>query len=250
MIDLVQQEALIGRIVHAARRRWVHEYHLGVWFMDDIGVAYISTPKAASSSIRNLIRLRQSKILYPDSNELMPRIDKHVKTALSPSHARKLKEKYYVFSYVRNPLARLYSCYRDKVIDAATQQKKCGLSRHGIEFGVDFDDFVARIAEIPDDQANQHFRSLHTFLTYEGTSLVHWLGRFERFESDWQHLTTRFGLPCPERNRRVTGPIVSLSSLPYTRKSAQLAIKRYQQDIEQFGYKSEIDVFLESLPHT
>ena len=249
---VVQLGLYIDRIVSGVHEWRDHESQLSVWLMDDIRLAYISTPKVASSSIRNLIRERQASILHRDyegkSNKLRNRIDWRIKASLSPSLAQNLKDKYYVFSFVRNPLTRLYSCYRDKVIKMATRRERCGLSRFGIEFGMRFDDFVARVAAIPDDQADQHLRSLHTFLTYQGTSLVHWLGRVERLDSDWQHLTTRFGLPCPQHDRRVSGPSVSFANLPYTRKTAQIAIERYQQDIEMFGYQREADELLVSLP--
>ena len=91
---------------------------------------------------------------------------------------------YGAYPSVRNPLARLYSCYRDKVVNAETRRSHCTLTPYGINFGMSFDEFVYRVAEIPDPKANDHFRSLHTFLTYKGHSFVDYVGKLENFNEE------------------------------------------------------------------
>lgn len=229
-------------------------FHL--WSMADIGLAYVSTPKVASNSIRGLIRRRQARILFNHDGsiridkEVKEKLDRKIKRSVKPSQIEKLKEGLYLFSFVRNPLARLYSCYRDKVVNAENRRSHCTLSPYGINFGMSFEEFVFRIADIPDTKANDHFRSLHTFLTYQGNSFVDYVGKLEHFNEDWQPLKEKFGLNCPQtdkRNQRVSGPPVSFEALPYTMETAEVAINRYARDIELYGYGNEIDTLLENI---
>ena len=224
---------------------------LKVWVMKDIESAYLSNPKVASSSIRNLIRERQAKIVFPYSQEnrktLKKKLEKRIKVSTTPPQILQLKERFYLFSFVRNPLTRLYSCYRDKVINAVKKHDECKLSPYGINFGMSFEEFINRVSQIPDGCADRHFKSQHIFLTHREGLLVQFLGKFERFESDWQHLTEKFGLACPPRTRRISGPPMPLLSLPLTRRGAETAIARYQKDIELFGYQDEIKKMLERI---
>jgi hypothetical protein len=224
---------------------------LKVWVMEDIQLAYLSIPKVASSSIRHLIRERQAKIMFSYSQEnrktLKKELEKRIKISTTPSQIPQLKERFYLFSFVRNPLTRLYSCYRDKVINAVKKHDECKLSPYGINFGMNFEEFINRISQIPDECADRHFKSQYAFLTHGEDLLVQFLGKFERFESDWQHLTEAFGLSCPPCTRRVSGPPVPLLALPLTRRGAETAIARYQKDIELFGYQDEIKEMLERI---
>jgi hypothetical protein len=223
-----------------------------LWVMEDIGAGYLPTPKVASSAIRNLIRERQGKLFHGhlqlDSKSLKVRVEKQVKFSMKPERIIPLQEKLFLFSFVRNPMTRLYSCYRDKVVNARQKHVESNLSPYGIRFGMSFDEFVGCVAEIPDSASDQHFRSQHTFLTHEGKVLVHFLGRFERFESDWQRLTDEFGLECPPRKRRVSGPPVELETLHLTRPAAEMAMERYRTDLELFGYLGETMRWLDRLP--
>jgi dermatan 4-sulfotransferase 1 len=239
-------------VIRKARDWRARRRKLSVWLMRDIGVAYLANPKVASSSIRNLIRERQGRHLYPelqlDHKSLKARVEKEVRISMTPAEVFQFREKAFLFSFVRNPLTRLYSCYRDKVVNAVAKHEESNLSPYGIRFGMTFDEFVRCVAEIPDEGSDQHFRSQHTFLAHEDRVLVHFVGKFERFESDWRRLTNDFGLSCPPRNRRVSGPPVEAKALPLTRSSAEAAMRRYEKDIELFGYHEETAELLKALP--
>lgn len=223
--------------------------------MDDIDVAYVSTPKVASNSIRNLIRQRQAGVLFDHheslkgDKEFKAKLDKKIKRRVKPSQALEIKNNRYFFSFVRNPLTRLYSCYRDKVL-SEKRKHSCTFSPYGIEAGISFEEFVYRVADIPDDRSNDHFRSLNNFLVYEGKPFVDYVGKIEHFKEDWQFLNDRFGLPRPprdERSKRVSGPAVPLNKLPYTQEMAEIAVKRYAKDIELYDYADDIDFLFEKI---
>lgn len=217
---------------------------LSVWIMDDLDLGYIAVPKAASSSIRNMIRRREGERLFPGSElsrkSLKAAVERRVRISATPAQVAQMRERLCLFSFVRNPLMRLYSCYRDKVVNAASQQPRCSLSPYGIQFGMSFDAFVERVAAIDDDRADQHFRSQHTFLTHNGQILPHVLGKMETIDADWRLLQEKFGLVPPTRERRVSGPPMTLESLPLSSHAASLAVKRYRRDIETFGYADEV----------
>lgn len=247
---------LFNQLQHALKSRKHKSFRFYLWTMDDLGLAYVATPKVASNIIRALIRQRQAKVLFNHDEEIghnkefKAKLDKKIKRSLRPNQVAAVKGDLYLFSFVRNPLARLYSCYRDKVVNAATRRQICTLSPYGINFGMSFTEFVNRIAEIPDAKANDHFRSLHTFLTYQGNSFVDYVGKIEHFNRDWQPLTEKFGLPTPPRDetsRRVSGPKIPFIELPYSRELVDVAVKRYARDIELYGYGNEIDFLVENL---
>ena len=243
-------QTLINQLQHSIKNVKHKTLRFYIWEMEDIGVAYVSIPKVASNSIRAMIRQRQTKILFNldedfrYNRELKTKLDKKIKRSVKPSRIESSKEELYLFSFVRNPLARLYSCYRDKVVNAEKRRKLCTLSPYGINFGMSFADFVIRIAEIPDNMANDHFRSQHTFLTYRSNSFVDYVGKLENFREEWKPLEDKFALNFPQTDptsRRVSGPSLPLDKLPYTRESARIAIRRYARDIELYNYSDDID---------
>jgi dermatan 4-sulfotransferase 1 len=210
-----------------------------IWKVDDLKLAYIPIPKVASSSTRRLMNNRQGQTKpSPDP----------AKTSLSISQLLRLKDEYFLFSFVRNPLTRLYSCYRDKVVNAETRQKRCTLSPYRIHFGMTFDDFIRRVIQIPDKPADQHFRSLSSFLVHNGELLVDYIGKFENIADDWEVISTRFGLSLPPRNKRVSGSKVSMEDIPLSTASLELVITHYAQDLDTFGYRSELEALLRKFP--
>ena len=245
------RKSIADWIRRALKDRRSRRQSLSVWVMEDLGLGYVALPKAASSAIRNLIRDREGQRIFADREldraSLKMQVEKRVKHSLTPSEARAFGRNVRLFSFVRNPLTRLHSCYRDKVVNAAQKHERCTLGVYGIEFGMSFDEFVTQVSSIPDERADQHFRSQHTFLTHDDQLLVHFLGRFERFDEDWRRLGEEYGLPQPGRDHRVSGPPVSAQQLPLKRASAERAVQRYRRDIELFDYHQEIEQVLERL---
>jgi dermatan 4-sulfotransferase 1 len=210
-----------------------------IWKVDDLKLAYISIPKVASSSTRRLMNKRQGQAKPgPDP----------AKISLSISQLQCLRDEYFLFSFVRNPLTRLYSCYRDKVVNAETRHKRCTFSPYQIHFGMTFDDFVCRVVQIPDKSADQHLRSLSSFLVHSGELLVDYVGKFENIAEDWEVISTRFGLLLPARTKRVSGPQMSMKDIPLSTASLELVITHYAQDLDAFGYRAELEALLRKFP--
>jgi len=144
------------------------------------------------------------------------------------------------FGFVRNPLDRLYSCYAQKfVLYGRMRNMPLEFWRYGDAFHADmtFEEFVRAVAGIPDRIADIHFRSQHRFLYFRGEPTVDFIGRFENLSSDWESVRERFGLPELEHYNR--SPHRSYREA-YTPELAQIAARRYEQDIRLFGYEEEV----------
>jgi len=152
---------------------------------------------------------------------------------------------YFIFAFVRDPWDRLVSCYRDKIEWGAIMEDG---QRHdprnrrlylGQEFEreMHFDEFVRKVATIPDKRANRHIRSQYTFVTDRHAQLIpHFIGRFGNLSHDFDRVMERIGakgvsLPHVRRSSEGTG-----HRSYYTEELAELVAKRYRRDIELFGF--------------
>lgn len=214
--------------------------------MEDPKIAYIPVPKVASSSIRKLFMEKQiGKELMPDNSESYLRTRKGLKRSIRhsrhPSNFSDLQQDYFLFSFVRNPLTRLFSCYQDKIIESEKTDKKCKFQAYGIGFGISFNDFVCAVSDIPDSVAEQHFRSASAFITHSGELLVNYVGKLEQFSDDWHILATRFNLPLPPTTHRVSSNRVAMKDIPISSDCMKRLIKRYAQDVDLFGYRQTLE---------
>jgi hypothetical protein len=225
-----------------------------LWVMDDIGLGYLPVPKVASSGIRDLFRTRMIPVLLGDqaasTGEVKREVEKRIRLSLDRRALADRCKGLHTFTFVRNPFTRLYSCYRDKVVNAADRREKCKLAPYGIHFGMDFEDFVRCVADIPDREADQHFRSQHSFVCCDDRIMADYVGKIERFEEDWRPLEARFGLSCPQRSKRVSGTVIEAPLLPMNRAVAEIAACRYSRDISLFGYADEVEAVLARLTRT
>jgi hypothetical protein len=217
--------------------------------MEDKKLAYIPVPKAASSSIRSLFMQHETgSELHAEKTDRYRRTRRELKRtirhSIHPSQFSEIKENYFLFSFVRNPLTRLFSCYQSIVVEAEMKTTKCSFQPYGISFGISFDNFVKKVSEIPDNIANQHFRSASAFLTDGEDLLVDYVGKLEQFKPDWQLLSDQFGLPYPPKTHRVSLSPVQIQDIPISNKSLNMLMERYSKDIELFGYRESLVALL------
>jgi hypothetical protein len=104
-----------------------------------------------------------------------------------------------------------------------------------------FQEFAEAVCQIPDEEANPHFRSQHIFVCDEGSGknlLADFVGRFENLEADFEYVTKRIGIDAQLPHAADTSSI--RSSRPYRdfydEKLARMVGERYREDIEIFGY--------------
>lgn len=220
-----------------------------ILIIEDLAVGYIPIYKVASTSIRSFLCRRHANFPPEHSNpeftkEEKQKVERSITKSMGARRTRRLREKYFLFTYVRNPAARLYSLYLDKVLRVITQGKRFNLGLYGIEPDINFEEFAIRIAGIPDSSADKHFRSQYLQIYHRGEWLVNFIGKFENMQEDWRTLAEQTGLEKISDVSRTTGAGSELDKLPLSPETARLISRRYQQDIDLLGYREEIEAWL------
>ena len=167
------------------------------------------------------------------------------------------------FAFVRNPWARLVSCYANKVL-ALLPRRFADFRRHYplIRFErMTFTDFVRFVCRVPDDLCDKHFAPQCRFL--DGNTLD-FVGRVERFADDlseiirlgglderllkWAHvkrhrsstaarnLDKRAHIKTMLSSRVGHGQALYYTDL-YTTQTRNLVARKYAKDIDRFGYR-------------
>jgi chondroitin 4-sulfotransferase 11 len=211
--------------------------------LDRYRAVYIEVPKVACSSIKIALAGLLGIDLEASGG------DPHkasLPTPASQSNGSALYPDLFSFAFVRNPWDRLVSCYRDKILGEApdftafhpTRRVAYCLARFGaFRAGMTFDEFVTAVAAIPDEDADDHFRSQYTFLTTPSGDIgVDFLGRFETLSDDFRLVCERLGLPS------LTLPYVQAVRTPrnyteyYSARTRHIVADRFAHDITLFGY--------------
>lgn len=241
--------SITGRTGPYLKSRKLRREKPQVWLLPSARLGYIQIPKVASRSIRaSIIEMARDEITIDTDRQDIA--DKAVEELFSRHVARKQLAKlpgdYFLFAFVRNPLTRLYSAYANKLLDSASGGTRNIFAHMGMSPGMPFEDFVMRVAELKDHQIDRHLRSQHWFLTYEDKLFVDYIGKMENLSADWKELQTRFRVPAlPHKNSSSAADPDSWQ--PFTRRLAEVAIERYREDIELFGYTEEVQRLLDDL---
>ena len=155
---------------------------------------------------------------------------------------KQLKGNYFVFTFVRNPLSRVYSCYKNKVKNPKRADKKDIHCNSEFYYDMDFAAFVDTIVKLPDDILDRHLRSQSWFLCDDQGLLPDFIGKLENFNADWDIVSDRYGLPKPIHWNK-TGTSGKITDI-CTRASLEKLIQRYADDIRLFGYQDAVDDML------
>ncbi len=242
-----------GIINKALRNYKVARHRPKVWILPSDGIGYVKITKVASSSVE----LALSRHIYQqstgqdiasmDKQEIRRYADQYaIHTDLKALAANSRPR--FLFSFVRNPLARLHSSYVNKIQDV----RAAGVGEnifwnHDITLDMSFEEFIERLLEIPDQKINRHLRSQSSVLCDKGKILVDYVGRFETMAADWKVIAEQYNLPdLPHKNRSSKSKASSINS-PYTYKTARLVADRYREDITSFDYTDEVQCLIDSL---
>ena len=148
-------------------------------------------------------------------------------------------EGYFKFAFVRNPWARLVSCYRNKIDSPSLEWLRNNSSTRAVfDKDISFDTFARAIAEVPDESAEKHFRSQYTFLTdTHGELVTSFIGKFESMDMDLSHVFAHLGLA----NRKILHAMKSSSNKEsyrtyYSDELKDIIHDRYAKDIKLFEY--------------
>lgn len=201
-----------------------------VILLEDLKLAYIAIPKVAHTAIKMAI----AKL--PPSAEAKAHKLNYVQVPL----ARLDKQQYYCFAFVRNPLVRLISLYERNINEEYPAHL---FFRYGTVFRhkMEFEDFVKAVCQIPDRRADKHFRSQHCFLEHNGEMLCDFIGKVENFQSDWDYINERYAIGTV---RQVNYSMKKDLSSYFTPDLFDMAVRRYQRDIELLGYQEEVNAMM------
>jgi hypothetical protein len=164
-----------------------------------------------------------------------------LETALRPDEIREIYPRHFIFSFVRNPWARIYSCWKDKIEDAITLGKVSIISRFPDLYPfMPFEEFVEWLETDAggDACADRHWLSQTAHLTASnGETYCDFIGSIESLERDLSEIERRtdlrLGIPCALNvQTRVEG-----YSTIYTPRARKIVGRRYAEDIETFRYR-------------
>lgn len=140
-------------------------------------------------------------------------------------NAKKHKN-YFKFSFVRNPWARVVSCYFNKAQNHDAYQE-C--------WGKDFDYFVDFI-----DRQDLHTSDRHIRLQTEliPVNKLDFIGRLENFANDLKFAMDKIGVKDYVLEHRNSTDHKHYSTY-YTERTKKIIARKYRKDIETFNYKFE-----------
>ncbi len=214
-----------------------------VFFRDaEHRVAYLSMPKVACSSI-SVSMLRRDDI--PDDYTVFYFRRPFCSSVPAPCG-------WFTFTFVRNPFARLVSCYESKFhtdpLRNRNAMRRKSLDFDGYLYGYmkkdeGFSTFIDQIVSIPWRLDNNHFCSQYRKITDKnGKLLVDYFGKFERLAEDYELVRARGNFaPLKIYNKSRHGDWRDY----YTTDLVKKVYKKYSVDVKFLGYEQEYEDLLE-----
>ena len=143
------------------------------------------------------------------------------------------------FVFVRNPWARLVSCYQDKIVQLRPRVYPAFIMDYPhIPFNrMSFADFVRFVCRVPNDLCDVHFRP---HLAYFNPQEVDFIGRVEQFSDDLAYVIKHLGLDDKFLKWCYKAENKTSKEKHYTEfydgKTQRLVAEKYKSDIAQFNY--------------
>lgn len=176
--------------------------------LPQLGLGYGRIPKAANSMIKRLLARAGGLVDLFDDEAFSQDRSWATKAPyayfLTAAEARRRFPDVLLFSFVREPLSRLASCYRSKIVRPDVMQDS--LLREGLGKDTTFQGFALHVCRRSDWRSNIHYRSQAHILRGRNGLAPDFIGRVEQFEGDWRMLSDllqeRGNAPLPSLPRR------------------------------------------------
>lgn len=142
------------------------------------------------------------------------------------------------FSFVRDPVTRFESAYRDKLLQPTPERERV-LEQLGRPAGsadpIGFEEFLTLVEQQEPLSLDLHWRPqhlnlMHPLVTYD------MLGRLETFDRDLAEIRKRLGLPGPAPSARNVSGTQRPSEFTSRPDLVARVRKLYERDIELYGY--------------
>ena len=201
-------------------------------FSVDNGFIYFANPKVATRTILQLLESQS----YSD----LTIAEKSVSEVHKYFEDNKIC---FTFTFVRNPWARVYSCWKDKITN---DHKFCDIfiltKYKGLYPDMPFEEFVNWVDSVEgsDAFADRHWLSQVELLKNEqGEVDLAYIGKVESIDIEFNSILSSLNIPDPVRLRRNNSTVTEFEKYKsaYNEKTKMIVFKRYQRDVELFNYK-------------
>ncbi|KAM6962910.1 carbohydrate sulfotransferase 14 [Aplochiton taeniatus] len=222
---------------------------------DEHRFLYCYVPKVACSNWKRVMKVLSGALESVDvSIKMDHRSDLVFLSSLKPEESRYRLKHYFKFMFVRDPMERLLSAYRNKFGEIPAYQKKYGteiIRRYrkgsakdtsGTGDDVTFVEFVRYLLDEDVERMNEHWMPVYNLCQPCAVS-YDFIGSYEHLESDAEYVLQRIGAPphvhFPERQtwyKPVTTETLHyyLCSLP--QKLLRELMPKYILDFSLFTY--------------
>lgn len=225
-------------------QRFEGRFAYASWVDVEIGYFYVETPKVACSKIKSVL---QSLSGFPIPSEVMSihyrkppsEFVSDIFSLDDQSYKRSLDD-LFKFCFVRDPFERLYSAYKDKVINSKGdfwdnyRKQIRSINKLTDSCDITFESFVNYVEITPDHERDIHWRSQSRLLK---PSLIPYdfIGNQETFDRDFSHVLSVLG--CENTEQFIGGKVNATNNyleIPEKQKLKDRVMKIYKEDYEAF----------------
>jgi len=202
---------------------------------ESVKIAYLEIQKCACTSAKNLIAYFDN----PDCIGTLEPFSVHTNAAevfkmVRPKNDPNLSS-YFKFTFVRDPVDRFISFYRDKILTSKDEFTWRFLSNSGFHVGMSMEETLSAMSLLSPENYDPHFVPQTTFL-FDGDRLsVDFIGRIERGRADWERIINLSGFHFPVPFLNVQEKESDLRSNMSEAVLRQIK-KFYVKDFEILGY--------------
>lgn len=210
---------------------------------------YIQTPKVACSSIKTALAPLlgidgEAQIREDGTTAIHKAIGQAGETVAKSEFVQRDYSDYFKFAFKRSPYDRVLSCYLQKCTPGT--RGKPHPARYttpegneiGLYKGMSFAEFVEVISQIPDADADVHYRSqVVNLYRADGVLIPDYVGRFETLEQDFAHVMREIGREArlPHLTR---SPASAKQGEYYDDRLRVLVAERFAADFKLLGYST------------
>ena len=202
---------------------------------------YFRIPKAANSAVVASLLADESQ-MHRDSVEAIKKGGPRL-SSLPKDQIDIILNEYCLFTFVRNPFARLYSCYLDKIERRKPESKKVTRWLQKPDgSNVTFDEFLDFLEHDKNIYMDAHWARQTDLIPVKLTTL-HLIGSVERFDQDFNTLVDLLELEnrVPKKFApHATGAMEKLQNL--TDLQVSRIVDLYRNDFLSFKYSMSFDL--------
>lgn len=205
-------------------------------------VLYVPIPKAANTSIITILWRSQGIFIQ---NNIHKSIKKKPAPVLSDFSNAEIENalnntQWFRFTFVRNPYTRLFSCYKNKILN--TERNKNFLKRLNWTSSKtpSFDEFILQLNQPDILKMDWHWRPQYD-LIMPALVPLDFIGKIENFNEDILAILDRLNITNEAERQRALIPTNRTQTTPidFSRESIDLINTIYAKDFSYFGYEKQ-----------